>query len=638
VRQIAPLLIAAALAVGAVSVDGPAVAQTVPPHAVPTPVPTPSPSPAPKHHPFSLGIDTYTSAVNQQFTGPGTTPAYGPGFQANPPTTPYSFFTNGTNTTGQGLSFDLILKPRYVIGGLAVSASFGYGSLGGSGNAISYWGDAPMATINPFLGSRAYQIMPQFTTHNGQDDVQASRLSVLSGSIGTADGSASLTAGWFDPKISVPFVFSPVPWVNTPTQIVPTVPHSIGDPSPSIDTLKQGYQYYPLQGADIYGQIDNAKIEFLDANLPAPYDAPARVDSLAVVIDRGSGGPKYSASYASLSESGPDTGRFLWGSDPSITEGNTGPVPLSTVFAQRMTIFGLGASAPIPLIGDGEVRYAQSCYGADGAVVTTTQCTVGNYYYAKLHHGFRAFDLSAEYVRFEPRFAPAVLNFGTIPNTWQTPFAWPGDWLPGTYQFVDNSEFSANRQGYRFSATTYLAGVQMRFAYGTYQQVESYDAQSAFTPGFVEPYFLPQLSGTPGTLGRQQQASAWFGWSSKYADVALDLTDVTVSRAGTPGNPEETVAMNYPAYVLSFSRHFGKLFGAAGFGRIAAYGSYNSVGPANADLAQNAVFAGVQFQQNANTGYGLQWTMYSVNGSATVPGAFPAYHGPQIQFYQRLKT
>jgi hypothetical protein len=77
-------------------------------------------------------------------------------------------------------------------------------------------------------------------------------------------------------------------------------------------------------------------------------------------------------------------------------------------------------------------------------------------------------------------------------------------------------------------------------------------------------------------------------------------------------------------------------FGSA---RYSVDGSYDVVGVKNADLAQNIVFAGLQYRANANTAYGLQYQIFSVDGNPIVPGSLsPAYHGPQIQFYQRLKT
>jgi hypothetical protein len=98
--------------------------------------------------------------------------------------------------------------------------------------------------------------------------------------------------------------------------------------------------------------------------------------------------------------------------------------------------------------------------------------------------------------------------------------------------------------------------------------------------------------------------------------------------------------MEYPSGVLTLSRPFGpKVFGAAGVGRFALNGQFDTSGVNNASLAQDVVFAGVQLRSNATTGYGLEYRLYSTSGSPTVPGApSPAYHGPQIQFYQRFKT
>lgn len=607
----------------------------------PAPAASASPSPAPlqKTSPFSYSIDSFTSAVNQQFVGPGTTPVYGPNFRANPPTTPYDMFSGSTNTTGQGIDFDLLLTPKYVFGNtLAVTVTLGYGSIGGSGNAINYWGDPAMPTINANLGSRAYSLTPNFPTHNGQDSISAQRGSVLSGTLESPDGNQALTVGWFDPKLSVPFVFTPAPWYTTPTQLSPVVPGSPGDGAPSVDVLKALPDQLPMQGVGLYGKFQDTSVEALDADLPAPSNAPARIASISAVQNRSDIAVSYSAELLHLSESGPETGPFLFGSAPSLTYGAVGPVPLSTVFGQRMTVLGFGATFPF-FTSDAELRYGYSCYGADGAAMNTANCASGNYFYGKLHHGFTSWDLALEAVRFEPEYAPAVLNYGIVENVWQTPFAWPSSFFPGSYQLVDDKDFSPNRQGFRLTATTIVAGLEVRVRYGQFTQIQPFDPTTALTPGFIEPYFLPQVTGGSGALGLQQQWSAWFNYPWKIVNATLDLTDLTINRPAYATNPGDSVAMNYPAYVFTLSRGVGpRFFFAGGVGRSAVYGSYNVNGPINADLSQDVIFAGVQYRQNGNSGYGLQWRMYSTNGSGNYPGTLPAYHGPQFQFYQRLKT
>ncbi len=90
-----------------------------------------------------------------------------------------------------------------------------------------------------------------------------------------------------------------------------------------------------------------------------------------------------------------------------------------------MLVAGIGATFDLPAASDGELRYGYSCYSAVGVANPTPGCTNGNYYDAKVHHGFAHFDVQVEGVRFEPTYAPAVLDYGTLENVWSYPAAFP---------------------------------------------------------------------------------------------------------------------------------------------------------------------------------------------------------------------
>jgi len=630
-----PLFVAAFILVGLAGLAEPAGAQNAPPaSAAPSPSPVPTTKPPSK---FNLGIDTYTSGTNNQMVGPGTTPAEGPNFAAGmqpAPGTPYDMFSGGPLVTGEGLSQDFLLKPSYAVSpAIDVSTTIGYGSASGTGNVVNYWGDAIMPSINPNLGSRAFTLSPAFPTHNGQNSVNGTKLGFLSGSISEHNGNGALTVGWFSLHQNVPWALSQAPWTNVPFQLAPQLPQSIGDGPPTDDVLKEGPTQLPLSGADFWVKDDITTLEVASADLPAPSTSPARILTASLLQDHG-GGLRYSLQVTGLNTSGPDTGTMLFGGGATLVNN----VPLSTVQAQHMFVVGLGAAVPLGT-SDGELRLGYSCYNAVGAAISTTGCTGGNYYYGKLHHGFSKFDLTLEGVRFEPTYAPAVLDYGTLENVWSYPAAWPGTFLRGDYQLVDNSEVGANRQGGRISGTTIVAGVEVRLAFAQYSQVQSLDASTAFTPGFLEPYFLPQVT-APGTIGTEQHFEGWFNYRASWANVTLDLGQVNAWRPAPAGQPQDNVSMQYPSGVLTLSRDFGpKIFGAAGVGRFGLNGQFDTSGPNNASLAENLVFAGLELRSNGTTGYGVQWRLYSVNGSPTIPGGLsPAFHGPQILFYQRFKT
>ena len=626
----------ATILIGVAGWGGVAQAQSAPraPAASSSPSPVPTTKPASK---FNMKIETYTSGTNQQFVGPGTVPAEAPAFAAGGPLapgTPYDFFSGRPEVTGEGISQDFLLTPSYAITrNIDVAATIGYGSASGTGNVVNYWGDAIMPSINTNLGSRAYTLVPAFPTHNGQDPISATKLGFLSGTITDHNGNGGLSVGWFNLHHIIPWALNQAPWVSTPFQLSPQMPGTLGDGPPSIDVLKGGATLYPLSGVDLWCKNDIATAEVATADLPSPSNAPARIITSSVIIDHGSG-LKYSAQLTNLRTWGSDTGRVLFGSNPAVVNG----VPQSTVFGQGMEVLGIGATLPLGSY-DGELRYGYSCYGAVGAARASTTCTSGNYYYGKLHHGFAHFDVILEGIRNEGTYAPAILDYGTIENVWTYPAALPNTWLRGNYQLVDNSEVGSNREGGKITTTFILAGVEVRLAFGQYQQIRALDASSAFNSGFVEPFFLPQAS-VIGTLGTEQHFAGWFSYHAKWADITLDLSEVRAWRSAPLGQPQDNVSMEYPSGVLTLSRAFGpKVSGAAGVGRFALNGQFDTSGVNNASLAQDVVFAGLQLRSNATTGYGIEYRLYSTSGLPTVPGApSPAYHGPQIQFYQRFKT
>jgi hypothetical protein len=640
-HQAVPLFAAATILIGVAGLSATAGAQTAPaaaPSASPSPLPTTKPASR-----FNLKIETYTSGTNNQFVGPGTQPIEGPTFAAGGvpgPGTPYDMFSGAPLATGEGLTQDFLLKPIFALTkNLDITTTVGYGSASGAGNVVNYWGDALMPSINPNLGSRAFTIAPAFTTHNGQDPVSATRLGFLSGALVDHNGNGALSVGWFSMHQSVPWAFSQAPWTNTPFQLGPSVPQSIGDPQPSIDVLREGPTVLPLSGADFWMKSNLATFEVATADLPAPSTAPARVLTASAIVDHGDG-IRYSGELTGLTTWGPDTGNVLFGSNLNSANG----VYQSTVFGQQMWVMGVGAVFPVGQ-ADAELRFGYSCYSASGTPLASAACAPGSYLYGKVHHGFSHFDLSLDAVRFEATYAPAVLDYGTLENVWTYPAAWPGTWLRGNYQLVDNAEVGPNRQGGKIAGTFIVSGLEVRLAYAQYEQITPVNAASALSPGFVEPFFLPQTTGlgtlsTLGTLGTEQHFEGWFGYHLGLTTITLDLSQVNAWRQAPASQPQDNVSMQYPSGVLTLARPFGpKVTGAAGVGRFALNGQFDTSGPNNAQLSQDLVFAGMEFRPNGTTGYGLQYRLYSTEGLPTLPGApSPAFHGPQILFYQRFKT
>lgn len=627
------------------------------PSAVPPRV-TPSPSASPKARRFSLSMSSSTSFVNQQFTGPGIVPPQAALFAAGSPIapgTPYDFWTSSPNVVGYGINEAFLVTPSYKLSDLYdVAVTLGYGSLSGSANVAGYWGDQPLATINPHLGMRTVTLPVAFPTYNkGGDTISGTRGSVLSGTFARHDGSFALRAGWFDPAQGESFVFNQPPQTNTPIAFTEPLPEGLGNGPQTFDIFKNVQTRLPLQGLDLtFKAFRDASVELLDAQLPSPPGTSARVASGSLEISRGTG-LSYGAEIARVVTAGAPIGTSILfgGNGQIVNDPQFGPLPVSTLGGQTMLIGGLRATFPLNLDTDAQLRIGMSCYGATGTAISQSGCTTGRYYYGRLHHGFRSFDLAIEAMREDATYAPAILPYGVVPeNVWSAPYTWPGTWLKGAYQFIDNSQIGPNRQGLRATANTLIAGIELRAAYAIYNQIRPYDTSTAFTPGFVEGYFLPQLGGVPGTLGRETHASLSLIAHPKIFDVEIDLSDVTLHRSASTNDSREAVSMNYPSGTITLSRQLHpKWIGSLGAGRYAVDGAFSTSGPKNADLWQRVVFAGLQLQSNPTSGYAIQYRLYSVNGLPTnfglaVPGpgplapVSPAYHGPQIIVEQRFRT
>jgi len=641
---------------GVATADGPAAII----EAAPTPIfsPTPSPGPATLASPapspsasakagrrLSISAIGSLSAANQQFVGPGISPAEGPAFAAGSivaPGTPYDYFTNAPLTTGFGFNQSLRFTPTYrITPGVDISAEVGYGSISGSANVAGYWGEQPLPQLNAHLGQRQVPLPVKFTTHNGQDPIKGGILGLTKGSIATHDGMYALRVGFIDLSQTLGFVFNAPPITNAPGALAPTLPETIGDPAPATSSgFAALSNSLPLHGIDFTAKHGIATIELANADLPTVPETPARMSSASVLIDHGSG-LTYGAQAVHIKTGGAaEATTLLFGNafgQNFTVPSSQGNLPFSLIGGQRNTIFGLTATAPLGGNTDVAAKYGYSQYAADGTY-SGSGSVGGSYYYGKVHHAFSSFEVSAEAVRFEPNYAPTQIQYGTLENIWSLASSWPGTWLKGNYPLADVTMVGPNRQGFRVSGDTIVHGIDLRLAYGAYRQIFVDDFGNSHQPGFVEGYFLPQLFGG-ATLGREQHAAASVNWHPKFADVQLDLTDVTMSRPAALGNPNDAVAMNYPAGTFTVSRQLNsRIFAAVGAARYAIDGSFSNSGAKNTDLAQSVVYGGFQYTKDGRQTYHLQYRLYSVHGLPTVlNGPSPAFHGPQLILEQRFK-
>ncbi len=614
----------------------------------PSPRPSTSPQPAasatPRAPRLVLRGQSITSYVNEQYAGPGTVPPEATLFAGGSPVspgTPYDDWTSSPTVTGQGLSSTLLLGATYAISpAWQASATLGAGTVLGTGNAIEYWGEQPLPSLNAHLGSAgaALRVPIAFPTHDGQDAIALTRVNLLSAALSRTDGALALRAGWFDLAQTETFVFNPPAQTSTPIAFTEPLPEGLGDPPASLDLFGPGRTTLPLFGVDAIARPNGATtIELTDAALPQPFGTAARLRGASVEIASG-GGASYAGEIVRVTSAGaavPTT--ILFGGSPVVVDSPLGPLPVSFLNAQADTIAGVRASFPFVRGSDVQLRGAISCYGATGTAESRPQCTHGQYLHAKLHRPAGKVDLALEAVRFEASFAPMILPYGTPENLWSIAYSWPGTWLKGDYQLVSNAQVGPNRQGLRATTSLPLGGITLKLAFAQYRQILPYDTTTAFAPGFVEGFFLPQLFAA-GTLGKEEHAALSLSAHPRFADVSLDLTDITLSRPGSLGHPNEAVAMDYPAATLALSRKVGRFAASAGVGRYATDGAFDTAGRHNADLTERVLFGSLQYGASERLAYALQYRLYDVSGLPTAPfAAPPAYHGPQFLFEQRLR-
>lgn len=605
--------------------------------------PGPVPTAPPTQRRLRFTLQSSASYVNQQFAGPGTAPPEANAFASGDPlapATPYDLWTSSPHVTGYGVNHTLLLTPSYAITPqVDLSATLGYGSISGNGNVAAYWGDQTMPTLNPHLGKHAAPVA--FPLANRADAIASAGSAVLSLGLARRDGNFAVNAGWFDLAQGEPFVVNQPAQTNSPILFTEPLPEGIGDGPPTLASLANARTRLPLHGLELLAKPRaDASVELLDADLPEPPGTHARLQSASLNV---SGGRiAYGAQVARVSTGGQTIGTtVLFGADPRVTPSDQGPLPTSTLDAQRMLIGGVRADWHVTPRVDAQLRLGGSCYAAQGVVLAQSGCTRGSFASAKVQRTAGSFQLALEATRMTATYAPAILPYGTLENVWSPAYSWPGTWLKGNYQLVDSSAMGPNREGVRFSTRFDARGTEARLAYAVYHQLRPYDATTAYHAGFVEGFFLPQLNG-PGTLGDERHAAAALTAHLPFADAELDVTDITLGRRASAGHPDEAVAIDDFVSTLTFSRRFGtRLIGSLGAGHNTIAGAFDAARP-NVGLTENVVFGALQWKQSAHWSYAVQYRLYSVSGMATPlaggGAASPAYHGPQIMLEQRFRN
>ncbi|MEA2720412.1 MAG: hypothetical protein QOJ39_2276 [Candidatus Eremiobacteraeota bacterium] len=411
--------------------DDPAPAPSASPQSTAAAAP-PQPAAASQHSRLRIALASSVSYVNQQFVGPGTLPPEAGAFAAGQPIapgTPYDMWTSSPNVNGYGVNHSLLLMPAYALSPqYDLRATLGYGSISGNANVAAYWGDQAYAALNPHLGFHAAAIA--FPTGNHGDPIASTAGGVVSFALARHDGRFVARAGWFDVSQGESFVVNQPAQTNTPMLFTEPLPEGIGDAPETLPLLVNARTRLPLRGLDIVAKPrEGTGIELIDAELPEPPGTHARLQSVSLDVAR-PGRVSFGAQLARVVTGGAPIGTsVLFGSDATVMPTDQGPLPTSSLRAQKMTVGGVRADLPIDAHASAQVRLGMSCYAAEGTGRAQRGCAGGRYASARLQRTTDAFSIALDAMHMDATYAPAILPYGMPENLWGPAYAWPGTWI-----------------------------------------------------------------------------------------------------------------------------------------------------------------------------------------------------------------
>lgn len=575
-------------------------AQTLVVQATPTASPAPTPSPAASAPPpRKLGLNfaaTFaTTFLSQNTSGPGQIGPEVPGYLNGAPlapNTPYDVFSTAPLTPGVAVLPQALMTLTERTKSLDISLDAGLEYVGGSITNAAYWGENMIPTINPHMGSQALPYAIAFPTAPGQDDGSNFRLSVLGGSIATADGNLALKFGYFDLTQTDRFVFAQPPLPNVNPAIAYAPPETLSSGLPGTEDFAPLATQLPLDGVDALAKRGIASFELTTAALPSPPGLSARATIGSLIFDHGEG-TTYTAQVVHAATSGDQFGTSAaFGARPWFFYTPQGVIATSTLSGQQQTI--AGASASVHLMPrwqlDGTVELARSWYAAQNVALAGT-AEGGGYYHVGLQKQFGRATASIDAFRMEPNYATIVLPYGIAENQWSATWAWPAPWLGSSYQLVDNTEISVDRQGYRLRYFVDGGPFEVHVEFANFTQIAPATTLNSQQAGFVGGYFPPQLP-AHATLGRQTRYGFWTTWHASFGDLTFDYIDDQFYRPWVVRL--DNVNVDIPQYVVTYSRHFTPRFVCAvGGGRYAMNGAFAQP----VDFHEQLLFVGAIFKE-----------------------------------------
>ncbi len=585
----------------------------------PQPATPASASPTPR----ALGLHARTNAsltyVGQTSSGPGVVGPESAGFiNGSPlsPNTPYDLFSSAPQVNGDSGIGQVITTANFATRAFDVDLTGGLGSSHGSVTTASYWSENLLPTINPHLGSQALPYGVVFPTHPGGDAATATRLSILGGGVGTADGNIVLRGGWLDLAQTDRFVFAQPALTNVNPAIAFAPAETLAGGIAGLDTWQPYANALPLHGIDVVAKRKTATLELTNAALPSLPGESARLSAASLVFDRGEGTRFSGEAIHVVTAGAPFTTTVPFGLDPAFGSYPQGVLPTSRLSGQRQTLAGLRAAFHVlPALGvDSIIEVGRAWYDA-APVARPGTSAPGGYYHAELLQTRGRATAALDFYRMEARYATMILPYGVPENQWSVAFAWPGQWLKSNYQLIDNSVLGVNRQGYRLRYFVDKGPLEIHLEYTDVHQIEAETVTSSQQSGFIDGYFLPQTPGA-ATFGRQRRTALWAAWHPRIGDISLDVVDDTEFRPFLAAHPEDRVSYEVPQAIVTFSRHLSpNVVAATGIGRYAMNGAFAEP----VDFAQRLFFAGVEAVQTPRSSILLTFRRTAFGGLTTYP-------------------
>ena len=583
--------------------------------------PSPAPSPASR---FELHLNGSNVFIDQATGGPGQVPPEGAAFAGGAPAapmTPYDWFSTnplvpGVSGTVQYVLTGSLHRPSYTL-----DATVLFSAVAGDPTNATYWGEPLLGQFDPLEGRSSLSVPIVYPTHAGSRDVLGAGLVYpYSVDAHANDDRWKIAGGFVQTSNYDAFVFEQPPYASClPSMNVQTF-ESLGSGSKDLQNWSHLAPALPMLGADASAKIGVLHLEATDALLPEPPGTMARMTGGSIAYERGNSG-RFSADLVHVITSGNDVSvPALFGANPTIVRGAQGPLALSTLGGQAQTIVG-GRAFFQPGAGyDATVELGRAWYNASSVARPGSNAPGDFQHYALTRHFTKDDDAGIEYYRMDARYAATILPYGTALNVWGTAWAYPGPWLKGTYQLVNNAWGGSNREGVRAHATIVRGPWTASAAAYTFRQVEPSTYENLTSTGFVEVDYLV-LAQNDLQLGRTNGFDGYLSWAGTSDTISLDYASDSQHRDCASSAPVDCVATHFPQYVLAEQHRFSPLLkGELGYARYGAEGAWATT-PVEATYAFG--FAGVEADLGRFGQLFIQYRNYGVRGAPSIPGGPP---------------